>query len=68
MICRTGLSLQFENIQVAEAQNVEALQSEMTERKELQKQKQNLEIRIQTLLLMVNKNNKKLIVMILHLS
>ncbi|XP_024917937.1 keratin, type I cytoskeletal 18-like isoform X4 [Cynoglossus semilaevis] len=52
----------FENIQVAEAQNVEALQSEMTERKELQKQKQNLEIRIQTLLLMIRNLEETLLI------
>lgn len=44
--------LQFETIKVEEAQNTEALESGKNELKDLQKQKQTLEIQIQT------KNNK----------
>lgn len=43
---------QFETIKVEEAQNTEALESGKNELKDLQKQKQTLEIQIQT------KNNK----------
>lgn len=43
---------QFETIKVEEAQNTEALESGKSELKDLQKQKQTLEIQIQT------KNNK----------
>ncbi|XP_029942028.1 keratin, type I cytoskeletal 18-like isoform X2 [Salarias fasciatus] len=43
----------FEYIKVEEAQNVEALQSGKTELKDLQREKQTLEIQIQTLLSMI---------------
>lgn len=48
-----SFSPQFENIKVAEAQNSEALQSGKKELKELLKQKQTLDIRIQSIQAMV---------------
>lgn len=48
-----SFSPQFENIKVAEAQNNEALQSGKRDLKELLKQKQTVDIRIQSVLAMV---------------
>lgn len=49
--------LKFDNIKVVEAQNNEALVSGKMDLKELLKQKQSLEIRIQSLYSMVTRDN-----------
>lgn len=50
------LPLQFDNIKVVEAQNNEALVSGKVELKDLLKQRQSLEIRIQSLHSMVTRS------------